>query len=104
MAEYPSDKQDKFMLRLPDGLKDRIKAKADEHGRSMNAEIVQLLENEYPAPTDVLHLHVDDIRKLLDIYEKETDPKRRLYLQLVISDLVTAGNDFQIVFDEDGNF
>ena len=38
------------MLRLPDGLRDRIKAAADRHGRSMNAEIVQVLEREYPEP------------------------------------------------------
>ena len=42
---------DKFMLRLPDGMRDRIKSKADENGRSMNAEILQLLMREYPEET-----------------------------------------------------
>lgn len=45
---YPSDQQDKFMLRLPDGMRDRIKAEADKNGRSMNAEIVALLDRNYP--------------------------------------------------------
>lgn len=49
MVGYISRDSDKFMLRLPDGLRDRIKAKADQNGRSMNAEIVQVLEREYPA-------------------------------------------------------
>ncbi len=41
---------DKFMLRLPDGLRDRIKAFAESRGRSMNAEIVRVLERAFPAP------------------------------------------------------
>lgn len=39
---------DKFMLRLPDGMRDRIKAAADASNRSMNAEIVATLEEKYP--------------------------------------------------------
>lgn len=44
---------DQFQLRLPPGLRERIKAYADRHGRSMNAEIVRVLENEYPEPWSV---------------------------------------------------
>lgn len=42
--------QDKFMLRLPDGLRGRIKAKADVGGVSMNEAIVSVLEREFPEP------------------------------------------------------
>lgn len=38
---------DKFMLRLPDGMRDRIKAASDVHNRSMNAEIVHALETYF---------------------------------------------------------
>lgn len=48
----PSDLADKFMLRLPDGLRDRIAAVAKASGRSMNAEIVMTLEGAYPHPVD----------------------------------------------------
>jgi plasmid stability protein len=41
MSEQP---QDKYVLRLPDGMRDRLKAEAARNGRSMNAEIVQRLE------------------------------------------------------------
>ena len=41
---------DKFMLRLPDGMRDRIKLAADANNRSMNAEIVALLEEKFPPP------------------------------------------------------
>ena len=40
---------DKFMLRLPDGMRDRIKEVAAENNRSMNAEIVATLEDTYPS-------------------------------------------------------
>jgi hypothetical protein len=40
---YPSEKQDRFIVRLPDGMRDRIKAAADANNRSMNAEIVATL-------------------------------------------------------------
>ncbi|MCT4333780.1 Arc family DNA-binding protein [Paracoccus sp. YLB-12] len=87
------------MLRLPDGLRERIKAKADDNGRSMNAEIVQLLEREYPAPTDVMHIHLDNIRKVLDAYERTTDPKARLYFQHLVEAMAKSGHD--LTFDDD---
>lgn len=46
-SPYPSDKQDKFMLRLPDGMRDRIKIEAERNNRSMNAEIISRLETTF---------------------------------------------------------
>jgi hypothetical protein len=46
--------QDKYVVRLPDGLRDRIKAASERNGRSMNAEIVATLESKYPDPGGVL--------------------------------------------------
>lgn len=40
---------DKFMLRMPDGMRDRIKIVAETNNRSMNSEIVATLEEKYPA-------------------------------------------------------
>ncbi|REF28678.1 Arc-like DNA binding dprotein [Xenorhabdus cabanillasii] len=37
--------QDKFMLRLPDGMREHIAKRAEENGRSMNSEIVQILHD-----------------------------------------------------------
>lgn len=53
MAErdpYPSETQDRFIVRLPDGMRDRIKTKALKNGRSMNSEIIDALEGYFPAP------------------------------------------------------
>ncbi|MGB3486653.1 MAG: Arc family DNA-binding protein [Xanthobacteraceae bacterium] len=47
---YPSQQQDRFIVRLPDGMRDRIKEAAEKNNRSMNAEIVAALEEKYPAP------------------------------------------------------
>ena len=38
------------MIRLPDGMRDRLKAEADQSGRSMNAEIVARLEDSFRDP------------------------------------------------------
>ena len=40
----PSDTADKFMLRLPDGMRDQIAELAKANGRSMNAEIIARIE------------------------------------------------------------
>ncbi|MGI8390549.1 Arc family DNA-binding protein [Brucella anthropi] len=45
----PSDTADKFVLRLPGGMRERIKDIADKNNRSMNAEIIATLEQAYPA-------------------------------------------------------
>lgn len=35
---------DKFVLRLPPGMREHIKQNAKDNGRSMNSEIVQILK------------------------------------------------------------
>lgn len=37
---YPSEKADQFIVRLPEGMRDRIKQSAEENCRTMNSEIV----------------------------------------------------------------
>jgi hypothetical protein len=46
--KYPSQAQEQFVVRLPDGMRDRIAAAAKRNGRSMNAEIVHALEEAFP--------------------------------------------------------
>lgn len=48
--KYPSQLAERFQIRLPPGLRDRIKTYAEAHGRSMNTEIVRILEREFPEP------------------------------------------------------
>ncbi|WP_139790610.1 Arc family DNA-binding protein [Rhizobium rhizosphaerae] len=48
--KYPSELAERFQVRLPAGLRDRIRAAAEANGRSMNTEIVTALEDAYPDP------------------------------------------------------
>lgn len=92
---YPSDKLDQFQLRLPPGMRDRIRAAAEANNRSMNAEIVAALEDKFPddfnlrnvehalmwlkAATYGEELGRDEVRKLVDEAEEELEAfKRRL--------------------------
>lgn len=43
--KFPSQTQDKFTVRFPDGLRDAVAERARRNGRSMNSEIVQILED-----------------------------------------------------------
>ena len=52
MMAKTSNASDKFMLRLPDGMRDQLKKAADEHGRTMNAEIICLIERGQIGTTD----------------------------------------------------
>lgn len=48
--------QDKFVVRLPDGMRDQIAAAAEAAGRSMNAEIVQRLADSMDPATAASHM------------------------------------------------
>jgi len=43
----PGRGADVFQIRLPDGMRDRIKGAAAANGRSMNAEIISRLEESF---------------------------------------------------------
>lgn len=64
---------DKFMLRLPDGMRDRIKAAADANNRSMNAEIVAALEDKFPNDTDLMGVSYALTSLQLALYDDELD-------------------------------
>src|SRR3982750_4352569 len=41
---------DQFPLRLPEGMREQIKSLAEENGRSMNQEILEILREQFPDP------------------------------------------------------
>lgn len=49
-AIYSSRTADKFVVRLPDGMRERIADVAKEHHRSMNSEIIARLEKSLGTP------------------------------------------------------
>lgn len=74
---YPSDKQDQFVLRLPKGMRDRIRVAAEANNRSMNAEIVAALEEKYPAPGPVTFAGLVEILSALKDLGPVPDPAQR---------------------------
>lgn len=45
----PSQTADKFIIRLPEGMRDRITEEAKSNGRTMNAEVVARLQDSFEA-------------------------------------------------------
>ncbi|WP_327211987.1 Arc family DNA-binding protein [Rhizobium beringeri] len=56
MAERNPQDQDKYVVRFPEGMRDRIKTAAEMSGRSMNSEIVQRLAWSFETPAETLRL------------------------------------------------
>ena len=46
--KYLSEKTDNLQIRVPKGKKDEYKAQAAEHGMSLNAYIIKLMEADKP--------------------------------------------------------
>lgn len=87
MSDFPSQQQDKFVLRLPDGLRDRIKNVAANNNRSMNAEVVDTLEKKYPAPIMPDDLLISTIQKALTdggLTETDAELKTALVYQSIM--------------------
>lgn len=62
---------EQFQLRLPPGMRERIKDKAERAGMSMNEAIVWCLEREFPAP-----MTLDDrLEELATLVSMLTDSK-----------------------------
>lgn len=47
---YPSDVADKVLVRMPDGMRDQLKALAKHNNRTLNAEIVARLSSSFLTP------------------------------------------------------
>lgn len=73
MTDAPSRKQDQFIVRLPDGMRDRIKTSAEENSRSMNAEIVSTLDEAYPVPA--LQVDTEDQDKVVEMVRRDGIPR-----------------------------
>ena len=67
MGRPPSQMQDKFIIRFPDGMRERIKAAADANGRTMTAEIVWRLEQSLSSVEARLDDHARDIGMFSDL-------------------------------------
>lgn len=70
MSDAPSRKQDQFIVRLPDGMREKIKVAAEANKRSMNAEIVARLEATFRVKSATLQSEIVNPTKPLDLNDK----------------------------------
>lgn len=67
--------QDKFIVRLPPGMRERIKAKAERADMSMNEAVVWCLEHFFPAPV-TLEQRLQDLANLVSILKGSKEPQK----------------------------
>ncbi len=73
---YPSETADRYIVRFPEGMRDRLKQAAADNNRSMNAEIIARLEQSFMFPPNgsLLSLGKNEqevIRHIADMLVKE---------------------------------
>lgn len=61
---------DQFVVRFPDGLRDRIKSAADENGRSMNSEIIERLESSFRESDEIPPMTSQQLRSVIETIEE----------------------------------
>ncbi|USC55675.1 Arc family DNA-binding protein [Klebsiella pneumoniae] len=76
MSDKPVREYDKFMLRFPDGMRDAITERAKRNGRSMNSEIVQIIQDALDLESSVttaddIELHATALRKIESQEERD---------------------------------
>ena len=99
-AIYSSRTADKFVVRLPDGMRDRIAEVARNHHRSMNSEIIARLEQsmlQEASLDDDLALRLDSPeltlseRELLQCFRQLTRRQQNALVALIANDMEMAG-------------
>jgi len=73
---YPSEMQDRFMVRLPNGMRDRIKAAAEAANRTMNGEIVARLEATFREDFGVPDFVTPDLVRQMKALSQEMEALR----------------------------
>ncbi|SHF60065.1 Arc-like DNA binding domain-containing protein [Kaistia soli DSM 19436] len=76
LPEKPKVKDyEQFQLRLPPGMRDRIKAKAERAGMSMNEAVVWCLEHFFPAPK-TLDEKLEELATMAALLKAGGEPSR----------------------------
>lgn len=92
----PSRTADKIIIRLPDGMRDKLAAYANLHGRSMTAEVVDLLE------AGLLHRGGIDRQTIKGMIKTEKDQEELLRQRLEIThDYIQGLEEVLDVYDRE---
>jgi len=90
MAERAPQAKDKFIIRLPDGMRDRISKEAEANKRSMTAEIVARLEASFDNKAGVYQVEQDRLEFVARTVETDN------YLLNQVIQYLTNSTDFKI--------
>lgn len=88
----PSRTADQFVLRLPDGMRDRIAEAAKANNRSMNAEIVARLSESLSRQPPMTGNRVDLRALVVEEIENYLNPGGKALLEL-LKNLDKPGSD-----------
>ena len=69
MSRPPSDENNKFMLRMPDGMRDTVAALAKANGRSVNAQMILMLSAQLEGEAGESMAVNVDLRRRTEIME-----------------------------------
>lgn len=77
MSKFPSQMQDKFNLRFPDGMRDAIADRAKANGRSMNSEIIQIIQEALDADKALSESKIVDFDSTQAAFESKATPEEK---------------------------
>ena len=92
VAASKKRQSEKFIVRFPEGMRDRIRNIAETNNRSMNAEIIATLQEKYPPPVISAEFFVNYLREMTKTTNLEEQETR---LTAVNNTMKTLGADFQ---------
>ncbi len=83
--KYPSELKDRFIVRMPEGMRDQIAEQAAANHRSMNSEIIARLQASLGSavPTSPPNDALSQEQVLLDAFRKLPSDKRAALLDLL---------------------
>lgn len=93
--KYPSALAERFQIRMPEGLRDKIRAAAEKNNRSMNSEIISRLEDTFLPLVERVVQHEDST---LDEGERYDVSKKSFEIRLTkeqVDALFKAAKDEQ---------
>jgi len=94
MGRIPSRGADQFMLRFPDGMRDRVKKLAEQNGRSMNSQIIYMLEYAFDDMDTAAHIHPNaDKAEATREFLRDEIRKARAILTHVLADYEDPESD-----------
>ncbi|MBD2797244.1 Arc family DNA-binding protein [Xenorhabdus sp. 18] len=92
MSKYPSQEMDRFNIRMPVGMRDAIAKRAETNGRSMNSEIVSILDNALRPPTfDIDKVRLKEWEKVFPYMMIETPKDMAEFLRALAVHISSKG-------------